>query len=154
MWIKLTQTIIQWRALLNITSRVSVTIDGVWINGFIDHLHYSELQAITAPPLIFHNSQITTVPAKPFPASCVFTSRFLQQLPTVESLQLHALRSCLHSLPYWTQLSPDLPIAVLTNCPAYNISARTTQKTPFFYCCVRVCWGRYLITVAIYRVTA
>jgi hypothetical protein len=31
----------------------------------------SELQVITAPPLI------TTAPAKPFPACCVFTSRSL-----------------------------------------------------------------------------
>jgi hypothetical protein len=39
-WIKLAQTTIQWRALLNILSRVGVTIDGVWIgNIFIDHLY-------------------------------------------------------------------------------------------------------------------
>jgi hypothetical protein len=28
-------------------------------------------------------------------------------------------------------------ISWLTNCPAYNISERTEQKTPFLYCCLR-----------------
>jgi hypothetical protein len=31
-WIKLAQTSIQWRVLLNIISRIVVTIDGVWID--------------------------------------------------------------------------------------------------------------------------
>jgi hypothetical protein len=28
------------------------------------------------------------------------------------------------------------------------------QKTPFFYCCVRICYRRYLATATVYRVTA
>jgi hypothetical protein len=48
------------------------------VNGFIDHLytHPSELQAPNAIA-DFHTSQITTALAKPFPACCVLTSRFL-----------------------------------------------------------------------------
>jgi hypothetical protein len=70
---------------------------------------------------------------------------------------------------------------VASNAPAYNISARTTYKTPFFFCCVgvrcrgsmftepllrnelhnpivlllvRVCCGCYLTTASVHRVTA
>jgi hypothetical protein len=39
--------------------------------------HHSELQAITALSLIFHNLQITTRLARPLPAGCVLTSRSL-----------------------------------------------------------------------------
>jgi hypothetical protein len=48
------------------------------VNGFIDHL-YTRL-VITSnyrATANLHSSQITTVHAKPFPAYCVFTSRFL-----------------------------------------------------------------------------
>jgi hypothetical protein len=53
-----------------------VNIDGVWlVNGFTDHLY---TQVITVPLLIstINKPQITTAPAKPFPAY-VFTSRSL-----------------------------------------------------------------------------
>jgi hypothetical protein len=60
------------------------------VNGFIDLLytHDSELQAITAPPVIS-----TIQPA----VSSVAVS--WQRLLTMEILQLHALRTSLHSLP-------------------------------------------------------
>jgi hypothetical protein len=54
-----------------------------------------------------HTSHFTTALAKFLPACCVFTSRSLQWLLTVESLQLHALRFCLHSLSCRTQLSTN-----------------------------------------------
>jgi hypothetical protein len=47
----------------------------------------------------FHNSQITTAPAKPFPACLSSPAVPWQGLLIVEILQLHALKSSLHSLP-------------------------------------------------------
>jgi hypothetical protein len=60
------------------------------VSGFIDHLctHDSELQEITAPPVI------STI--HPAVSSLAV---YWQRLLTMESLQLHALRTCLHSLP-------------------------------------------------------
>jgi hypothetical protein len=73
-----------------------VTIDGVW-NGFVaTYTQHSELQVLTAPPLI-STSHITTAPVKPFPAYYVF-SRSLETALTVEILQIHAFRFYLHSL--------------------------------------------------------
>jgi hypothetical protein len=43
--------------------------------------------------------QCTTAPAKPFPACCAATNRFLATLLTVEVLELPALRSSCHSRP-------------------------------------------------------
>jgi hypothetical protein len=41
------------------------------------------------------------------------------------------------------------PFEVLSYCPAYNISAKTEQKTPFLWCCihccVRVSWDAHVI---------
>jgi hypothetical protein len=31
-----------------------------------------------------------------------------------------------------------------------TVAARTTQKTPFFHCCMRECCGRYLATADVY----
>jgi hypothetical protein len=47
-------------------------------NGFIDHL-YAQLRTTSSYSATtnLHNSQITTAPAKPFPACIVFTSRSL-----------------------------------------------------------------------------
>jgi hypothetical protein len=44
------------------------------MNGFIDHLHTRlENKSNYSVTANLHNSQITTVSAKPLPASCVFT---------------------------------------------------------------------------------
>jgi hypothetical protein len=59
---------------------VCETIEGVWTGEwFIDHL-YTPLKTTSNYNAIanLHNSQITTAPAKPFPARRVFTSRYLQ----------------------------------------------------------------------------
>jgi hypothetical protein len=47
------------------------------MNLLTTYTHNSEWQTLTVLPLITANSQITTAPAKPFPVSCVFTSRSL-----------------------------------------------------------------------------
>jgi hypothetical protein len=89
------------------------------VNGFIDHyINDLELQAITAPLLIstIHKSPqhllslyqlAVSSPAIPW-----------QRLLTVEILQLHALRSCLHSFQCRTPLS--------CICPGYNFVEWTT----------------------------
>jgi hypothetical protein len=80
-----------------------------------------------------------------------------QRLLTVEILQLPALRSSCQSRPCRTQLnslnysvissqtplqsSTELPTLKWLDCPSwllYNSLARTTSKTLFFYCCMRV----------------
>jgi hypothetical protein len=70
-----------------------VTIDGVWIGEWISWplgttSNYSAIANL-------HNSQITTAPAKLFPACYVFNSCFLATALTVEIIQLHALTSLL-----------------------------------------------------------
>jgi hypothetical protein len=61
-------------------------VNGLWITN-----NYSATANL-------HNSQITTAPAKSFPACCVFTSRSLA------NSELHALKSSIHRLPYRTDL--------------------------------------------------
>jgi hypothetical protein len=65
--------------------------------------HDSELQAITAPPLIstIHKSPQHTLFVA---ACCVFTSRFLATALTVEILQLHELKSTLNGDSIPTEL--------------------------------------------------
>jgi hypothetical protein len=62
------------------------------MNGVVDHL-YSRLGTTSNYSATdnLHNLQITTAPAKHFPAYCVFTSRSLATALTVQILQLHAL---------------------------------------------------------------
>jgi hypothetical protein len=105
-----------------------VSIDGGWIGEWI----FWPLIYTTWNYKHLHTLQITAAHAKPFPACSVFTAVPWQRLVTVEILQLHALRSYLHNLPYrtaWTSCS---------NYLGYNFSARTTQKIPFFCCYIRV----------------
>jgi hypothetical protein len=60
-----------------------------------------------------HNSWITTSPAKPFPASCVFTGHYLVTASNNGDSSVYALKSSLRRLPYrthsqlnsWLQLS-------------------------------------------------
>jgi hypothetical protein len=60
-----------------ISVKCTVTGFGL-VNGFVDHL-YTPLGITSSynATANLHNSQITTAPAKPFPACCVFISRFL-----------------------------------------------------------------------------
>jgi hypothetical protein len=68
-----------------------------FVNGFIVHTHVSELQEITAPPLIstIHKSPQNLLSLfQPVSSSAVTWQWFL----TVQILQLHALKSTLHRL--------------------------------------------------------
>jgi hypothetical protein len=113
---------------------------GFWVCiGFTDHV-YTRLRttsnySVTAN---LHNSKITTAPAKPFPACCVFTSRSLTTALTVETLQL----------PRPSLLWMAAPFQLRYNCPfsseprvqnwirfpnyfPYDPSAGSGQRTPF-----------------------
>jgi hypothetical protein len=96
----------------------------------------------------------------------------------MDILQLHALRSYLHSLPYRTQLNSLLQLSwlqllgtghienvillLLRSCQlpwehvyravAQKFPRRGPQKTPFFYCCLGACCGPYLVRAAVYNV--
>jgi hypothetical protein len=112
------------------------------VTRFIDHL-YTQLETTSnkSASANLRNSQITTASAKLFPACRVFTSRSPVTFSNSGHSSVSALKSCLHSLRYRTLLTVNRNHC--SNCLGYNISARTTQKTPFFYCCVRVrCRGK------------
>jgi hypothetical protein len=88
------------------------------VNGFVEHLHvrYGTTSSCSATDNL-HTSQIKTAPAKPFP------SVPWQRLLTVEILQLHALRSCLRSLPYRT--------ASQVNSTDFVLGTDHIENTPF-----------------------
>jgi hypothetical protein len=105
------------------------------MNLLITYTHDSELQAITA----LHLSTIHKSPQHSLnlfqPAVSSPTVPW-QLLLTVEILQLHALRSCLHSLACRTVLSA---LSLITSRQGPH------RKQPF-YCCARVCCGRNVLT--------
>jgi hypothetical protein len=90
-----------------IMSRVWLTINGVWIGDSIYWrlIHDSELQVITAPPLISTIHKSPEQPLSLFQPAVSSPAVLWQLLLTVEIFQLHALRSSLHSLPCRTQLN-------------------------------------------------
>jgi hypothetical protein len=92
----------EYTPLVSILSYVVTLMRFGLVNGVVDHLYYSNYSATAN----LHNSQITTAAAKPFSSLLSSPAISWQQLLTVEILQLHMLRSCLHSLPcrtlYWT----------------------------------------------------
>jgi hypothetical protein len=109
-------------AMVLVSSNIGVTTDEVWIGEWIDHLYtwfVSTRNYSTTADL--HNSQITTAPIKPFSSLVSSPAVLWQQLLTVEVLQLHALRSSLHSLPCGTQMN-----SLSSKPPSYNVSAQTT----------------------------
>jgi hypothetical protein len=112
-----------------------VTIDGVRIGSSICRLLIRSRLIGTSnysATANLHNSQITTATAKPFPACCVFTSRSLAKALTVEIFQLHALKSSLDRLPYWT----DLVAPVIFLITSRHGSLRKHCFIQFLYCCI------------------
>jgi hypothetical protein len=67
------------------------------VNGYIGHLHDSELQAITVP-LISTTHKSPQHPLSSLQHAVCLLAVSWQQLLAVEILQLHALKSSLHSL--------------------------------------------------------
>jgi hypothetical protein len=45
-------------------------------------------------------------------------------------------------------------VSVVAETCLPNRCLQTDCINPSFYCCVRVCWGRYLATATVYRITA
>jgi hypothetical protein len=120
-------------------SRVLVIIDGVWLGDSVywpfTHTHTrlvskSNYNAIAN----LHNSQITTN-AKPFQPAVSS-----QAVPWQRLLTLTPAYYCLNRLPYRTHY-PELSSK---HCFAYNLSARTAQKTQLFHC--------YSLTIGILRI--
>jgi hypothetical protein len=110
-----------------ILSRIRVTIDAVWFGEGI-YWPLITLLGTTrnySAPANLYNSQITTSPAKPFPACCVLTSRSLST--TSNSGDSSASYAQVLSSQPPVQNSTELSTLSL----AYSISAQTTQKTPF-----------------------
>jgi hypothetical protein len=71
------------------------------------YTHDSELQAVTAPPLISTINKSQQHPLSCFQHAVSSLAVPWQRLLTVEILQLHALRCSCHSRPCRTQLSTD-----------------------------------------------
>jgi hypothetical protein len=151
-----------------------------WTDLLTIYTYESELQAVTAPPLIPTTHKPSQHPLSLFPACCVFTRRSLatasksgdssasraqvlcSQPPVQNSTKLIA-RTVLvinsrHG-PHTSRKHQNTVLLLLRSCPlprerVYRAVAqarprRGPQKTPFFYCSVR-----YLVTAAVYRVTA
>jgi hypothetical protein len=96
--------------------------------GFIDHL-YTQLRTMSNYDATtnLRNSQITTAPAKPFPACCVFTSHSLVMASNSGDSSASTLRSSLngsylptvlflHSLPYRTDLAAPVVFLISPQC--------------------------------------
>jgi hypothetical protein len=103
-----------------------------WIDLLTTYTHDSELQAVTAPPLIstIHKSPqhqlnilqpTVSSPTVPW-----------QRLLTVEILQLHALNSCLHGTELTTDKAPDLSVITFRHGPHSKHSSSIVASN----CCV------------------
>jgi hypothetical protein len=99
-----------------------------WMDILTTYTRNSEVLVIHSATANLHNSQITTTPAKPFLACCVFTSRSLAT--TSNSGDTSVSRA--HAIAGWP---PSRNWTDAPNSPGYNISAPTTQKTHLFHCC-------------------
>jgi hypothetical protein len=89
-----------------------------------------------------HNSQMTTAPAKPFTACCVFTKRSLATASNSGDSSASALKSSLHSLPYKIDLV-DPFMFLLT--PLHGPSRKHSFQE-YLYCCMRICWHDNVFT--------
>jgi hypothetical protein len=117
------------------------------VNGFIDtHTHDSELQAITAPPLI---STIYKSPQHPlwlFQPAVSSSAVPWQRVLIVEIPQLHALRSPLYRLPYRTDLIAQIVFKItLRHGPSTNASFSTIPQLLRVY---SLLWERVYRAVA------
>jgi hypothetical protein len=120
-----------------ILSHVRVT--GLVI-GFAEHLQVVTTRNYSAIANS-HTLQFTTVRTSFLSLLCLH-----QSLPG-DGSQQRPLLSYSHSY----RLATVAQLTHCSNCPAYNISARITHKTPFLCCCiycwVRVCWDAHLIAI-------
>jgi hypothetical protein len=82
-----------------------------------------------------------SAPVPQLPASNSNSSQGLHRSsPLTSSVTHQSTRSTpLHSTELQLKALHFPPLHSLTNCPGYNISARTLQKTPFLCCCFNCC---------------
>jgi hypothetical protein len=124
--IKVENVFISWKTQLLqkysipwiILSRVWVTIDRICIGNWIYWTLTDHNYQFTSTIATSHTPQFTTVRTKSSPVVTWW------RIPTVFSSYM------LTFLP-----AGDCPTTNSSNCPAYNISARTVQKTQFLCCC-------------------
>jgi hypothetical protein len=103
--------------------------------GFIDHLNTRLISTSNyCATTNLHNLQITTAPAKPFPACSFFTSRFLATALTVEILQLHTLKSCLHKLLYRSDWVASMVFLITSP----HEQRRKPSFQQYLYCCMSI----------------
>jgi hypothetical protein len=143
----------------NIVRYLGVNISHFWhqfqlLNGFIGHSFIPLGTKSNSSVIVnLHTLQITIVPAKLFPACCVFISRSLAMasisenssvsraqdiLSTTTQLQRHLFSASLQS-------STELVCSSSVLC---NHFTRTTTKISFFYCCMRVrCYANMVLSV-------
>jgi hypothetical protein len=106
-----------------ILSRVWVTTDGVRICERIYWLLIHRTTSNYSATASLHNSQITTAPAKPFLACCVFTSCSLATASNSGDSSASRSQVLASQTPIQNWLGRP-------NCPPYNSLTRTTQTHP------------------------
>jgi hypothetical protein len=124
----------------------------LWLDLLTTYTHNSELQVITALPLISTIHKSPQQPLSLFQPAVSSPAVPSQRLLTVEILELHALRFYHHSLPFRTlwrlrnSTADSQPNSVNPIQSAwgsrFTALGRTQQKTPprqFYYCC----YGRF-----------
>jgi hypothetical protein len=150
-----------------------------WILDLLTtYTHDSELQAVTAPPLISTIHKPPRHPLSLFQPAVSTLAVPWQRLLTAEILRLHAVRSYLQSLPYQNSTELIAPTVLvitsrhgphrkhssstvafvsiaagtcLPSCCPETAASRITENTVLLF--FRACCGRYLVTAAVYRAT-
>jgi hypothetical protein len=110
--------------------------------GFIEHLqnvttyNYDSLTELRTPKIT-----VTTAHMKSSQfamSSPVIACWWIPTTSSASVLTFISAGDCLTTSSLLELLTLNWPQLTLTNCPAYNILARTTQKTPFLYCCFQL----------------
>jgi hypothetical protein len=133
--------------LVYVVTCMDVTIDGVWISCWIYWtLWYSAWLHFT-----FHYNTLTSVHSHVVNSHCLVTasnggsstSSGFPNCPraSATSFSQQQLTATVLQFSNWVTKSPTdstpLNDRLFTNCPSYNISARTAKKTPFLSCSLR-----------------
>jgi hypothetical protein len=107
-----------------------------------DHASMEPYQVLSSKDYalaVLHTSQITIGHTRYSQFVRVFTNRCLVAASNVGPSPFSGFSNCPRPQSNSSQrLNHTSPLTnSLLTCPAYNVSARTTQKTPFLCCCLR-----------------